>query len=49
MPGTLVGDQVVCGQGCLELLEVRPEGRSILAFDAWLRGARPAVGECLGE
>jgi methionyl-tRNA formyltransferase len=49
VPGTLVGDQVVCGQGCLELLEVRPEGRSILAFDAWLRGARPAVGECLGE
>ena len=49
VPGTLVGDQVVCGHGCLELLEVRPEGRSVLAFDAWLRGARPAAGECLGE
>ncbi len=49
VPGTLVGDQVVCGQGCLELLEVRPEGRSVRAFDAWLRGARPAVGERLGE
>ena len=29
-------------RGRLELLEVRPEGRSVQAFDAWLRGARPA-------
>ena len=48
-PGTLVGDEVICGQGRLELLEVRPEGRSAQAFDAWRRGSRPAVGECLGE
>jgi len=49
LPGTLVGGQVICGQGRLELLEVRPEGRSAQAFDAWRRGTRPAAGECLGE
>ena len=49
VPGTLVGDEVICGEGRLELLEVRPEGRSAQPFDAWRRGARPAAGECLGE
>ena len=49
VPGTLVGGEVICGQGRLELLEVRPEGRAAQAFDAWRRGARPAAGECLGE
>jgi methionyl-tRNA formyltransferase len=48
-PGTLIGSEVVCGLGRLELLEVRPEGRSAQAFDAWRRGARPTVGECLGR
>ena len=48
-PGTLLGDEVVCGEGRLEILEVRPEGRSVVAFDAWTRGARPAPGERLGE
>jgi methionyl-tRNA formyltransferase len=48
-PGTLVGGEVICGEGRLELLEVRPEGRSAQPFDAWRRGARPAVSECLGE
>jgi methionyl-tRNA formyltransferase len=48
VPGTLVGDQVICGEGRLELLEVRPEGRAAQAFDAWRRGARPTAGECLG-
>lgn len=47
-PGTLVGHDVVCGDGRLELLEVRAEGRSAQPFDAWLRGARPEVGERLG-
>ncbi|MGD0286606.1 MAG: methionyl-tRNA formyltransferase [Acidimicrobiales bacterium] len=49
VPGTLVGGEVICGEGRLELLEVRPEGRSAQPFDAWRRGARPAVSECLGE
>jgi methionyl-tRNA formyltransferase len=48
-PGTLLGDEVVCGLGRLELLDVRPEGRSALAFDAWRRGARPKPGERLGD
>jgi methionyl-tRNA formyltransferase len=48
-PGSLVGDEVVCGLGRLELLAVRPEGRAELAFEAWRRGARPRAGECLGE
>jgi len=47
-PGALVGDTVVCGQGRLELLEVRPEGRAAQGFDAWRRGARPTEDECLG-
>ena len=47
-PGTLAGDEVICGEGRLELLEVRPEGRSVQTFDAWVRGTRPAVGERLG-
>ena len=48
-PGTLLGDEVVCGVGLLELLEVRPEARSAQSFDAWRRGARPLPGEQLGE
>jgi len=48
-PGTLVGDDVVCGVGRLELLEVQPEGRSVISAAAWRRGARPAVGERLGS
>lgn len=48
-PGEILGHEVVCGIGRLELLEVRPEGRSAQGFDAWRRGARPGVGECLGQ
>ncbi|MGA2803337.1 MAG: methionyl-tRNA formyltransferase [Acidimicrobiales bacterium] len=48
LPGSLVGREVICGLGRLELLEVRPEGRAALPFEAWRRGARPAAGECLG-
>ncbi|MGD1011961.1 MAG: methionyl-tRNA formyltransferase [Acidimicrobiales bacterium] len=47
-PGSVVGETVVCGDGRLELLEVRPEGRSAQGFSAWRRGARPVEGECLG-
>jgi len=48
VPGTLLGDEVVCGVGSIKLLEVRPEGRAAQSFDAWRRGARPADGERLG-
>ena len=48
VPGTLLGDEVTCGQGSLELLEVKAEGRSAQSFEAWRRGARPLPGELLG-
>jgi methionyl-tRNA formyltransferase len=48
VPGTLFEEAVVCGVGRLELIEVRPEGRSAQAFDAWRRGSRPQPGELLG-
>jgi methionyl-tRNA formyltransferase len=48
-PGSLLGDEVVCGKDRLELLEVRPEGRTGQAFDAWRRGARLLGGERFGE
>jgi methionyl-tRNA formyltransferase len=48
-PGTLFGDEVVCGVGSLELIEVRPEGRSPQPFAAWRRGARPGAGERFGD
>lgn len=48
VPGTLLGDEVICGAGRLELLEVRPEGRAAQSFDAWRRGARPNDREQLG-
>lgn len=47
--GTLVGAEVVCGSGRLALVRVRPEGRGVLDFDAWRRGARPQPGERLGQ
>jgi methionyl-tRNA formyltransferase len=49
VPGSLYGDEVVCGIGRLQLLQVRPEGRSVQSFEAWRRGARPQPGERLGE
>jgi methionyl-tRNA formyltransferase len=48
-PGSVLGDEVVCGVGRLELLEVRSEGRSAQPFDAWRRGARLAADERLGD
>jgi len=47
-PAVLDGARVGTGEGWLELIEVEPEGRRSMAADAWLRGARPAPGECLG-
>jgi len=51
-PGTLeVGEDGVwvrAGEGRLRLIELVPAGRSRLVADAWVRGARIAVGERLG-
>ena len=47
-PGALHGDTVTCGDGGLRLLTVQPEGKTELAFAAWVNGARPKPGELLG-
>lgn len=49
VPGTLVGRTVVCGVGCLELVEVQPEGRRRMPIDDWLHGHQVAPGEILGD
>lgn len=46
--GTLVGDVVATGEGGLRLREVQPAGRTRMAFDAWVVGARPDGDERLG-
>ncbi|MBW3556060.1 MAG: methionyl-tRNA formyltransferase [Actinobacteria bacterium] len=47
--GFLEGLVVGCGHGTgLELVAVKPEGRSALAAAEWRNGARPGVGELLG-
>jgi methionyl-tRNA formyltransferase len=48
-PGSLDGAMVATGDGRLELVEVKPEGRGVVAAAAWLRGARLAEGEVLGR
>ena len=49
-PGRLDGVVVGTGDGRgLELVEVQPEGKGVVAASAWRRGARPAPGERLGE
>lgn len=51
-PGTLVsltaaGVRVACGQGSLELLRVKPEGRFEMDANEWARGTRVTPGECM--
>jgi methionyl-tRNA formyltransferase len=46
-PGELRGVAVGTGDGTLELVEVRPEGRSAMTARAWENGARPEAGELL--
>ena len=48
-PGTIDGTRVATGRGALELLEVQPEGKARQSAASWRNGARPAVGERLGE
>jgi methionyl-tRNA formyltransferase len=47
-PGSLEGPVVATGDGTLLLRRVRPESRSPMSAEEWLRGVRPAVGERLG-
>ncbi len=48
-PGSLSGTSVRTGDGVLELVTLRPEGKGALSARAWLNGARPAPGERLSE
>ncbi len=48
-PGTLDGTTLITGDGGLELLEVRPEGRATQPAEAWLRGARLGPTDRLGS
>ena len=45
--GRLEGLVVATGDGGLELLEVKPEGRAVVPAVSWLRGARLGEGEIL--
>lgn len=48
-PGSLSGTVVRCGNSALELLVVQPEGKRPMTASQWVQGARPAVGELLGD
>lgn len=50
-PGTLLagaGLRVATGSGALELLELQPAGKRMMAAADWLRGQREPVGQQLG-
>ncbi len=49
VPGTITGGRVATGEGFFVPEVVQPEGRRPQAFPEWLRGARPAPGERLGD
>jgi methionyl-tRNA formyltransferase len=48
-PGALDGTIVGTGEGGLELLEVQPEGKAVMAAAAWRNGAQPKPDERLGD
>jgi methionyl-tRNA formyltransferase len=48
-PASLHGDRVVCGEGQLQLVTVRPEGRSAMDVRSLLNGSRPEPGDRFGE
>lgn len=47
-PGTIDGPLIATGDGVLELIEVKPEGRRAQSVADWLNGARPGPGDRLG-
>jgi methionyl-tRNA formyltransferase len=49
-PGALLdGATVACGSGAVELTQVQPEGKAAMPAQDWLRGARIARGDRLGD
>ncbi len=48
--GTVLrGLTVACGRGAVEIMQVQPEGKGPMAAEDWLRGARIAPGDLMGE
>ena len=53
-PGTMILPDkhrmiAVCGENCLEICEVQPEGKKRMTADAWLRGAKLESGMCFSR
>ena len=48
-PGVIDGALVGTAAGALELVTVQPEGKAPMPFAAWRNGARPHIGEVLGD
>ncbi len=49
-PGTVLeGLTVACGAGAVQITQVQPEGKGPMASEDWLRGARVAPGDVVGE
>jgi methionyl-tRNA formyltransferase len=46
-PGTIIGTGVATGDGILELVEVKPEGKRAMPAADWLNGVQPQPGEML--
>lgn len=47
-PGSVDGLEVSCGHGIVRLIEVQPEGRSVMSSIDWRNGAKPHLGERFG-
>jgi methionyl-tRNA formyltransferase len=47
-PGALTGDEVATGSGRLRLLTVQPEGKPVMAAEAWRHGAHLGPTDRLG-
>ncbi|MEX3017019.1 methionyl-tRNA formyltransferase [Gymnodinialimonas hymeniacidonis] len=43
------GSTIGCGEGAVEITQVQPEGKGPMAAEDWLRGARIAPGDRIGE
>lgn len=49
-PGMVLdGSTIACGSGAVDLIQVQPEGKGPMTAEDWMRGARLAPGDRLGE
>ncbi len=48
-PGQIDGVRVGAGDGAIELVQVQPEGKAVMAAADWRNGAQPKPGERLGD